>query len=68
MLVPNTNTRARCTGDDESAPKTRDSTRRRCLLTYLTQAALSAAARKHSREGMDVKSSARKPGSIGNRP
>ena len=31
MLVPfNTNTRARCTGDDESAPKTRDSTRRRC--------------------------------------
>ena len=26
MLVPNTNTRARCTGDDESAPKTRDST------------------------------------------
>ena len=30
MLVPNTNTRARCTGDDESAPKTRDST----LLTY----------------------------------
>ena len=29
MLVPNTNTRARCTGDDESAPKTRD------LLTYL---------------------------------
>jgi hypothetical protein len=34
MLVPNTNTRARCTGDDESAPKTRDSTRRRLLLTY----------------------------------
>ena len=38
MLVPNTNTRARCTGDDERAPKTRDSTRRRCiartLLTY----------------------------------
>ena len=30
MLVPNTNTRARCTGDDECAPKTRDSTRRRC--------------------------------------
>ena len=30
MLVPNTNTRARCTGDDESAPKSRDSTRRRC--------------------------------------
>jgi hypothetical protein len=30
MLVPNTNTRARSTGDDESAPKTRDSTRRRC--------------------------------------
>ena len=26
MLVPNPNTRARCTGDDESAPKTRDST------------------------------------------
>ena len=36
----NTNTRARCTGDDECAPKTRESTRRRCtagstyLLTY----------------------------------
>ena len=25
MLVPNNNTRARCTGDDESAPKTKDS-------------------------------------------
>ena len=25
ILVPNTNTRARCTGDDESASKTRDS-------------------------------------------
>ena len=25
MLVPDTNTKARCTGDDESAPKTRDS-------------------------------------------
>jgi hypothetical protein len=24
MLVPNTNTRARCTGDDEIAPKTRE--------------------------------------------
>ena len=34
MLVPDTNTRAQCTGDDESAPKTRDSTRRRCI-TYL---------------------------------
>ena len=29
LLVPNTNARARCTGDDESAPKTRDSTRYR---------------------------------------
>ena len=41
MLVPNTqyqNTRARCTettGDDESAPKTRDSTRRRCIAATL---------------------------------
>ena len=34
MLVPNTNTRARCTGDDESAPKTRDSTL--LLTTYLS--------------------------------
>ena len=41
MLVPNTNTRARCTGDDESAPKTRDSARRRCTpaLTYLRSSA-----------------------------
>ena len=36
MLVPNTNTRARCTGDDESAPKTRDSTRRRCIALLTT--------------------------------
>ena len=31
MLVPETNTRVQCTGDDESAPKTRDSTRRSCI-------------------------------------
>ena len=37
MLVPNTNTRARCTGDDESAPKTRDST------LLLTQAGFTTA-------------------------
>jgi hypothetical protein len=31
LLVPqHQHTRARCTGDDESAPNTRDSTRRRC--------------------------------------
>ena len=37
MLVPETNTRVRCTGDDESAPKTRDSTRRRCTARSKTR-------------------------------
>ena len=37
MLVPKTNTRVRCTGDDESAPKTRDSTRRRCIARSKTR-------------------------------
>ena len=36
MLVPETNIRVRCTGDDDSAPKTRDSTRRRAAYYRLS--------------------------------
>ena len=68
MLAPNTNTRARCTGDDESAPKTRDSTRRRCtarsrrhvnrraLLTYLLELALTYCSRNTSGSAVDRRS------------
>ena len=47
MLVPNTNTRARCTGDDESAPKTRDSTRRRCNARSRRHVDRRACSRRH---------------------
>ena len=47
MLVPNTNTRARCTGDDESAPKTRDSTRRRCNARSRRHVNRRACSRRH---------------------
>ena len=47
MLVPNTNTRARCTGDDESAPKTRDSTRRRCTASSKRHVDRRACSRRH---------------------
>ena len=47
ILVPNTNTRARCTGDDESAPKTRDSTRRRCNARSRRHVDRRACSRRH---------------------
>ena len=43
----NTNTRARCPGDDASAPKTRDSTRRRCTASSKRHVDQRAYIRRH---------------------